>query len=82
MRLLALPAILGLVVVSSVSAASVLPQPISSDPYTNTSSQHKTQVEPDSFGYGNTIVATFQTGRFFDGGASNIACEREAVSAV
>ena len=46
--------------------------PISSDPYTNASSQHRTQLEPDSFGYGNTVVATFQTGRFFDGGASNI----------
>ena len=73
-RLLALPAALGLLVVSSVSAASVLPQPISSDPYTNTSSQHKTQVEPDSFGYGNTVVTAFQTGRFVNGGgASNIA---------
>ena len=46
--------------------------PISSDPYTNASSQHRTQLEPDSFGYGNTVVATFQTGRFFDGGSSNI----------
>ena len=45
---------------------------LSRDPYTNTSSQHRTQVEPDSFAYGNTIVAAFQTGRFYDGGASNI----------
>ncbi len=45
---------------------------ISSDPYTNTTSNHKTQVEPDTFAFGNTIVATFQSGRFFDGGASNI----------
>jgi hypothetical protein len=64
---------LATVVVSTVSAASVLARPIGSDPYTNTSSQHKTQVEPDSFGYGSTIIAAFQTGRFFDGGASNIA---------
>ena len=35
-------------------------------------SQHRTQLEPDSFGYGDTVVATFQTGRFFDGGSSNI----------
>ena len=47
--------------------------PISSDPYTNASSQHKTQVEPDSFAFGSTIVSVIQTGRFFDGGASNIA---------
>src|SRR5919108_3322940 len=64
---------LATVVVSTVSAASVLARPIGSDPYTNTSSQHKTQVEPDSFGYSSTIIAAFQTGRFFDGGASNIA---------
>jgi hypothetical protein len=57
---------------ASVYGASVIATPISSDPYTNQSSQHRTQVEPDSFGYGNTVVATFQTGRFFDGGASNI----------
>jgi BNR repeat-like domain len=45
---------------------------ISQDPYTNTTSQHKTEVEPDSFSFGNTVVSTFQVGRFFDGGASNI----------
>jgi hypothetical protein len=45
---------------------------ISSDPYTNPTSNHKTQVEPDSFAFGNTIVAVVQSGRFFDGGASNI----------
>src|SRR5712691_5751071 len=48
------------------------PIQISSDPYTNPSSQHETQVEPDSFAYGATIVADFQSGRFFDGGSSNI----------
>jgi hypothetical protein len=65
-------AAVGLLIVASGSAGTVLATPISNDPYTNTSSQHKTQLEPDSFAYGNTIVATFQTGRFFDGGASNI----------
>jgi hypothetical protein len=45
---------------------------ISSDPYTNTTSNHKTEVEPDTFAFGNTIVSAFQVGRFFDGGASNI----------
>ena len=44
---------------------------ISSDPYTNTTSQHKTQVEPDNYSSGSTIVAAVQTGRFADGGASN-----------
>src|SRR5579885_1260725 len=45
---------------------------ISSDPYTNGTSQHKTQVEPDVYSFGSTAVATFQSGRFFNGGASNI----------
>src|SRR5579884_634463 len=45
---------------------------VSSDPYTNTTSEHKTQVEPDTFSFGSTIVSAFQSGRFSDGGASNI----------
>ncbi|MFN8496637.1 MAG: sialidase family protein [Anaerolineae bacterium] len=52
------------------SAASLIQ--ISSDPYTNSTSQHKTEVEPDSFSYGNTIVMATQVGRFTDGGSSNI----------
>jgi hypothetical protein len=45
---------------------------ISADPFTNPTSQHRTQVEPDTFAFGSTIVATFQSGRFVDGGASDI----------
>ena len=45
---------------------------ISHDPYRNADSQHQTQVEPDSFAFGSTVVTTFQSGRFFDGGASNM----------
>src|SRR5207245_8836963 len=44
----------------------------SSAPCTNCTSQHKTQVEPDTFAFGNTVVSVFQSGRFFDGGASDI----------
>jgi BNR repeat-like domain len=44
---------------------------ISNDPYTNATSQHKTQVEPDNYSNGSTIVAAVQSGRFTDGGASN-----------
>jgi hypothetical protein len=61
-----------LLIGSTLSSASVIATPISDDPYTNQTSQHRTQLEPDSFAFGNTIVAAFQTGRFFDGGASNI----------
>jgi hypothetical protein len=61
-----------LALAASVYGGSVVATPISSDPYVNPESQHRTQLEPDSFGYGATVVATFQTGRFFNGGASNI----------
>jgi hypothetical protein len=45
---------------------------ISADPYTNPDSQHLTEVEPHTYAFGSTIVSTFQVGRFFGGGASNI----------
>lgn len=45
---------------------------ISTDPYTNSTSQHATEVEPDTFSFGSTIVSAFQVGRFNNGGASNI----------
>src|SRR5437762_1084515 len=45
---------------------------VSTDPYTNTSSYHQTEVEPDTYSFGSTVVAAFQVGRFEDGGASNL----------
>jgi hypothetical protein len=45
---------------------------LSTDPYTNSTSQHKTEVEPDTYSFGTTIVSAFQVGRFNNGGASNI----------
>jgi hypothetical protein len=68
-------------VIVSIALALILPisvlanvavTQIGTDPYTNTTSQHQTQVEPDTFAFGSTIVAAAQTGRFNDGGASNI----------
>jgi hypothetical protein len=58
----------------TVPPTPVPPHPlqISSDPYTNGTSQHQTEVEPASYAYGSTIVAAFQAGRFFDHGSSNI----------
>jgi hypothetical protein len=62
---------------SPVSAGSPAPmQVISRDPYTNPDTEHATQVEPSSFANGNTIVAAFQSGRAFNGGASNIGWAR------
>ena len=56
----------------SLTFAAVSITQISSDPYTNTTSQHQTQVEPDTYAFGSTIVSAFQSGRFTDGGSSNI----------
>ena len=64
---------LGLLLALSTSIAlAVGLLQISADPYTNSTSQHQTQLEPDTFSAGSTIVSAFQSGRFFDGGASNI----------
>lgn len=62
-----------LLVVSTVSAASVIPFPIGDDPYTDGGSghQHKTQLEPDSYAHGSTIVAVSQSGRWWGGGGSS-----------
>lgn len=48
------------------------PVQISSDPFTNPTSQHMTEVEPDVFAYGSMIIATFQQGRIFGGAASDV----------
>jgi len=55
-----------------VALANVTLTRISTDPYTNPTSRHATEVEPDTFSVGSTIVSAFQVGRFNDGGASNI----------
>jgi hypothetical protein len=56
---------------SSLAATST----ISTDPFTqatcaaSSTTNHHTEVEPDTFSNGSTIVAAFQVGRIFDGGA-------------
>jgi hypothetical protein len=57
---------------STISAFAFSLVQISSDPYTNTTSQHATEVEPDTLSSGSTFVSAFQVGRFFNGGGSNI----------
>src|SRR3954454_11654049 len=62
-------------VVPSASAAVVLIR-VSSDPFTNSTSQHATEVEPDTFAHGSTVVGAFQVGRFFSGGSTDIGFAR------
>ncbi|HKD01625.1 MAG TPA: sialidase family protein [Terriglobales bacterium] len=55
------------------SLAQVSLNEISKDPFTNIGPQHATEVEPDTFSFGNTIVTAFQQGRFnLNGGCSDI----------
>jgi hypothetical protein len=63
-------------VLSLAASASIPILQIATDPFTNSTSQHKTVVEPDSFFFGSTGVAAAQAGRFFDGGASGIVFAR------
>src|SRR3954468_852381 len=63
------------VVVPSASAAVVLTR-ARADPFTNPTSQHATELEPDTFAHGSTVVGAFQVGRFFNGGASDIGVVR------
>ncbi|HET8846859.1 MAG TPA: sialidase family protein [Ktedonobacteraceae bacterium] len=59
---------------ASAQVASSIGRQISHDPFTNSTSQHQTQVEPDTFSVGSTVVSAFQSGRFeLGGGASGIS---------
>src|SRR4051795_12682952 len=59
-------------------AAGAAVRQVSSDPFTqatckaSSTTNHQTLVEPDSFANGSTIVAAYQVGRIFDGGACAI----------
>jgi hypothetical protein len=66
----------GLGVSATPAAANVPLSSVSADPFTNPTSQHATELEPDTFAWGNTVVGAFQVGRFFGGGASDIGWAR------
>src|SRR2546423_3931216 len=66
---LAATAALSLALTASANVAVTI---IATDPFTNPDSQHATIVEPDTYSFGSTIVATAQWGRFTDGGSSDI----------
>src|SRR3954464_6767520 len=59
------------------ASAATLPS-IGDDPFTqatckaNNTTNHHANVEPDTFSFGSTIVAAFQVGRIYDGGACAI----------
>jgi hypothetical protein len=65
-------------VLAATASASVALTQVSADPFTNSTSQHATEVEPDTFANGSTILAVYQAGRFFNGGASDIGYARSS----
>jgi hypothetical protein len=76
-RLLALGvALIAAPAFASAAEAAVLQ--VSTDPFTqatckaSSTTNHQTQVEPDTFANGSTIVAAYQVGRIYDGGACAI----------
>jgi hypothetical protein len=65
-------ACLSLLAFAAASSAGATLLQLSSDPFTNAASQHKTEVEPDTFSWGATQVSAFQVGRIFGGGSADI----------
>jgi len=61
-----------------VSAAALTAVTIATDPFAqatchgSAATNHHANVEPDSFSFGSTIVAAYQVGRIYDGGACAI----------
>src|SRR2546429_10031465 len=72
---LTLAMLLSLVAFPALVAYAASALQISSDPFTqatcaaSATTNHHTEVEPDTYSNGSTIVSTFQVGRIFDGGA-------------
>ena len=72
-------AVLAALLTTAPASAANAPAPgvtqISADPFPPASAPtaaHATEVEPDTFSWGSTIVTAFQTGRVFNGGSSDI----------
>ena len=57
---------------SNFPPATVPLTKLSTDPFTNATSQHATEVEPGSFAFGSTVITSFQVGRIHGGGAADI----------
>jgi hypothetical protein len=60
------------VVFATFAQAQVGLTQLSEDTFTDTPSQHATEVEPGTFSYGSTIVSAFQVARIYGGGGADI----------
>lgn len=61
----------GVLVANSAQAQVSLTQ-LSQDTFTDSASQHETEVEPGTFSWGSTIVSAFQVARIYGGGGADI----------
>ena len=59
-------------VFTAYAQAQVALTQLSTDTFTDTPSQHETEVEPGTFSYGSTIVSAFQVARIYSGGGADI----------
>lgn len=64
-------AIFAFVFPAPASAQIALTQ-LSEDTFTDTPSQHATEVEPGTYSWGSTIVTAFQVARIFGGGGADV----------
>jgi hypothetical protein len=76
--LVAFAAFAVVIAVAPIVALAASPSQLSSDPFTHATcaasaaTNHHTEVEPDTFSNGSTLVTAFQVGRIYDGGACAI----------
>src|SRR6202140_1111725 len=57
---------------TSFAQAQVSLTQLSVDTFTDTPSQHDSEVEPSTFSYGSTIVSAFQVARIYSGGGADV----------
>ncbi len=60
------------VLFAAFAGAQVSLTQLSTDTFTDTPSQHDTEVEPGTFSYGSTTVTAFQVARIYGGGGADI----------
>jgi hypothetical protein len=75
--LLLLAAPLCLLLLGASARASAVLYPFAADPYSSQIGQHHTEVEPDSFAHGSTLVSDYQVGRIYDGAAAAVGFATE-----
>lgn len=67
--------VFGIVTLFSPAASAQVQQSLvklSTDTFTNTYSEHRSEVEPQTYAWRSTIVAAFQVARVFDGGGADV----------